>query len=136
MISGRLGIRSGRAKALFLLVVSLFYLFLSSYPTVRDLSEVYQIPCERIRNSDSYSLFFSSREELLSEQKVEHSPVKKILYWTRDNENGRTYGVGLGDDGFRKAGCPVWQCAVYDREMQHNISVDEFDAVVFHDTFW
>ena len=71
----------------------------------------------------------------ISEKKVK---MKKILFWTRDNENSRNYGgIGLGKDGFRRAGCPVWQCESYDSEMEElEIPDEDFDAVLFHEPSW
>ena len=50
----------------------------------------------------------------------------------------RYYGIGgLGKDVFRKNGCPIWQCEVYDYLMENiTIPEEEFDAIVFHDPTW
>ena len=146
MISTRLGVRSARTKALFFLIIvclNVLY-FVADLPrsyvkhNLRIAAAIKDSISPRIRKSDSYSLLFSSEEQLLRQQEQNSiSKNKKILFWTRDNEGGRTYAVGLGDRGFREAGCPVWQCEVYDREMKNNtIPVEEFDAVVFHDSYW
>ena len=43
----------------------------------------------------------------------------------------------MGADRFKKAGCPVWQCEVYDYQSNtSHIPVEDFDAVVFHDPTW
>jgi len=67
--------------------------------------------------------------------------MKKILFWTKDNENSREYAVGLGRDAFRKAGCPVWQCENHDQIMLNSgnnsgLLVQDYDAVVFFESAW
>lgn len=62
--------------------------------------------------------------------------IKKIVFWTLDNENRRDYGVGLGGGGFRSAGCPVWQCEVFDRWNLTDTPEEDFDAVVFFEPAW
>lgn len=66
---------------------------------------------------------------------TQNTTFKKILFWTLDNENRRDYGVGLGNTGFLKAGCPVWQCEVYDKQ-NLTFAEEEHDAVVFFEPAW
>ena len=50
----------------------------------------------------------------------------------------RYYGIGgIGKDTFRKNGCPIWQCEVYDY-LSENVTIpdEQFDAIVFHDPTW
>ena len=53
----------------------------------------------------------------------------------------RWYGIaGLGRNVFREAGCPVWQCEVFDyfynSTKNNGIPLEEYDAVVFSDPNW
>lgn len=56
---------------------------------------------------------------------------KKILYWTRSKSPKsfpEDFGLGVGRDVYKKAGCPVWQC-----ETSVNRSdVTQYDALLFH----
>ncbi len=62
----------------------------------------------------------------------EGKPYKKILYWNyadvlplgRKNCN---FGMGVGRDRFKSAGCPVWQCET--SEDRSNLL--EYDAIFF-----
>lgn len=94
----------------------------------------------RIQASDSYSLFFSTREQLRNQQdegKQELWKSKKILFWNPDYDGGRHHAIGLGQDVFRKANCPIWQCETYDRQMTNlSIPYEEFDALVFFEPNW
>ena len=63
----------------------------------------------------------------------EGKPYKKILYWNkadtlplgRENSN---FGLGVGSDRFKSAGCPVWQCET--SEDRSNLL--EYDVILFN----
>lgn len=59
---------------------------------------------------------------------------KKILYWNsfKSLHAEQEYGMGIGPDGFRLAGCPVWQCET----SQNRSNLLEYDAVLFHSRNW
>lgn len=68
----------------------------------------------------------------------EGKPYKKILYWNyaatlpvgRINAN---FGVGIGHDQYKLAGCPVWQCETDQINSNHSeASLLEYDAVIFN----
>ena len=65
-------------------------------------------------------------------------PFKKILYWndaiTLGDRENRNFGVGVGRDRYKAAGCPVWQCETtqWDPETMSPQSVLEFDAILFN----
>lgn len=67
----------------------------------------------------------------------ENKPYKKILYWNRgltasskrDNYN---FGVGVGKDRFRLAGCPVWQCET----SENRSDFQQYDAVLINQRNW
>lgn len=102
---------------------------------------------DAITNSPAYDpLFFNqfkSHSEKQAQEIISFSTIKmkKILFWTKDNENSREYAVGLGRDAFRKAGCPVWQCENHDQIMLNGgnssgLLVQDYDAVVFFEPDW
>lgn len=66
--------------------------------------------------------------------KFEGAPYKRILYWNsyatlHDYEQ---FGMGVGRDGYRKAGCPVWQCET----SQDRSDLLKYDAILFHYRHW
>lgn len=63
---------------------------------------------------------------MLSKYKVAHLAFCKVAY------GNKNYGVGIGKDALRNAGCPVWQCETsIDRS-----HVQTYDAVLFHLRSW
>lgn len=63
------------------------------------------------------------------------APFKKILYWDKTYSvlfNNENYGLGVGRDVYRKAGCPVWQCET--SEDRSNLS--QYDAIIFRYRNW
>ncbi len=62
---------------------------------------------------------------------------KKILFWNwsgtmpvgRENSN---FGVGVGRDRFKKAGCPVWQCET----SENRDNPLQYDAIIFNQVYW
>ena len=71
------------------------------------------------------------REALTSSEQVPYKPYKKILFWNEAYGN-KNYGVGIGADALKKAGCPVWQCETSD----NRTAVEEYDALIFHLRSW
>lgn len=61
-------------------------------------------------------------------------PYKKILYWNsfKTLHNNNEFGMGIGRDGYRLAGCPVWQCET----SQDRSNLMQYDAVIFHSRGW
>ncbi len=103
---------------------------------------------EDVINSKAYdALFFNNQYQSNSDKQdgdisSKSISMKKILFWTKDNENGREYVIGgLGRDAFRKAGCPVWQCENHDQIMLNGgnnsgLLVQDYDAIVFFEPAW
>jgi len=63
----------------------------------------------------------------------EGKPYKKILYWNRSYtlptfKNNSNFGVGVGRDRYKLAGCPVWQCET----SENRTDVLEYDAIIFN----
>lgn len=85
---------------------------------------------------------FEELHELMAKQyDVKHGlyegkPYKKILYWNhaatlpKDRVNAN-FGVGVGRDQYKLAGCPVWQC---ETSNYNNVDANltEYDAVLFN----
>jgi len=60
-------------------------------------------------------------------------PYKKILFWNYGvTLSGLYYGVGVGRDAFKKAGCPVWQCET----SLDKSNLSQYDALVFRHMTW
>lgn len=61
-------------------------------------------------------------------------PYKKILYWNsfKTLHDNKEFGMGIGRDGYRLAGCPVWQCET----SQDRSNLMQYDAVLFHSRGW
>jgi hypothetical protein len=78
---------------------------------------------------EHYELMAQYEQEALSSP--EHVPYKKILFWNEAYGN-KNYGVGIGPDVLKKAGCPVWQCETSD----NRTGAEEYDAVIFHLRSW
>ena len=66
--------------------------------------------------------------------KFEGVPFKKILYWNTfpSLHNYEEYGMGIGRDGYRQAGCPVWQCET----SNNRTDLLNYDAILFHYRLW
>lgn len=64
----------------------------------------------------------------------EGRPYKKILYWNsfRSLHDNQEFGMGVGRDGYRLAGCPVWQCET----SQDRSDLLQYDAILFHSRNW
>lgn len=64
-------------------------------------------------------------------------PYKKILYWnsavtlpiTKRNNN---FGMGVGRDQYKLAGCPVWQCET----SEDRTNLLQYDAILFNQRQW
>lgn len=132
--------KNNRLYNSFLVLVVTQFLLIITYVRI---SYVY----EDGSNSKAYDpLFFNNQyiESNSHNQYHENSIniTKKILFWTKDNENGREYVIGgLGRDAFRKAGCPVWQCENHDQIMLNSgnnsgLLVQDYDAVLFFEPAW
>jgi len=59
------------------------------------------------------------------------SNYKKILYWTQYgfvSAFPEPFGLGVGRDVYKRAGCPVWQCET----SQDRSNLSQYDAILFH----
>ncbi len=60
-------------------------------------------------------------------------PFKKILYWNEGvTLSGLYYGIGVGRDVFKEAGCPVWQCET----SLNKTNLSQYDALIFRHNTW
>lgn len=69
-------------------------------------------------------------------------PYKKILFWndavTLGDRENRNFGVGVGRDRYKVAGCPVWQCetAQWNSNTMTPENLLDFDAIIFNQRTW
>jgi len=66
-------------------------------------------------------------------ERKEERPYKKILYWPPISYGmikafPEPFGLGVGRDVYRRAGCPVWQCET----SQDRSNLSQYDAIFFH----
>lgn len=61
-------------------------------------------------------------------------PYKKILYWNQfiSLHDNQQFGMGVGRNVYRDAGCPVWQCET----SQDRTNLHDYDAILFHSRGW
>ncbi len=87
----------------------------------------------------SVSRDFEELHKLMSRQYdvkyglYEGKPYKKILYWNKayglsSNPKNSNFGVGVGRDRYKIAGCPVWQCET----SENKTDLLDYDAIIFN----
>ncbi len=86
---------------------------------------------------------FNELHQLMAKQhNVQHGlyegkPYKKILYWNKaytgpDKSKNTNFGLGVGHDRYKLAGCPVWQCET----SEDRTNLTSYDAIIVHQRFW
>lgn len=154
---GRRGFGSTTSPAYFLTLIALMMVFMMYHAgivtyTNRQLqassSKSVSFHSRIVNPEDVNTFFFLTREEEKRLRESQENQLfrpaetawKKILYWNQDFSDDRYYGIGgVGNESFRRNGCPVWQCQVFDYldlERDESLQVGDFDAVVFHDPTW